>query len=330
MRVGLVYKGVEHTLGVSPYSETPGLVDLVPRDGVPVTERRLWLDAILLTHACNNNVNRNYLASVSEDFRGTAAARAREAQKDRDGCFILYQESSSRRGSFVVPRGFVLTVMHGPNVHIDVICAESGFGSPLLKTFLEFFDRRGLNVDLDSLASVLMYYPKFGFEYRNSCSEDPYVIPEHLKARLQAKIKNETAPTTNKEAYNDDDWLELMTQLTRRKLSAKKGRCLSVKTKNAVASNNCAQDGFAMVRCKYMPPLRIRKPPSMSSDFELSPSLAVSAASPRMSRSRASRASRPASRPASRSRASPKPSRLLTRSRVVSESRPFTRSRTRF
>lgn len=68
-------------------------------------------------------------------------------------------------------RAFLLsTVTDDGGLYLDVICAAE-HGIDLLKYFLHLAEMNGaMYVTLNSLPSVLSYYPRHGFEHRKSCN----------------------------------------------------------------------------------------------------------------------------------------------------------------
>lgn len=67
---------------------------------------------------------------------------------------------------------FILGMHKKGDVFIDVLCAHQTSGKILLKEFVDKLDEPSVRVD--AVTTVLTYYPKFGFKFRNSC-EDPAV-----------------------------------------------------------------------------------------------------------------------------------------------------------
>jgi hypothetical protein len=96
---------------------------------------------------CEGSVERNYV---------------RQAIRRNTMIFILFDESD-------VMKGFLLaTPLDKDRVYLDVICAAKGFGSTLLREFIQAMGSYG-EIILSALTSVLAYYPQFGFEHRHDC-----------------------------------------------------------------------------------------------------------------------------------------------------------------
>lgn len=135
--------------------------------------------------------------------------------------------------------------------YIDVVCARRGFGSALIKHFLQYFDGIFPNnyVKLSAMPNVLTFYQQFGFEFRKSCDEPPIrpFFDDYIQQLKEGKIKNE------QDSYENDSALAILKYLQSFELNvtaAKDGckRADAYSTKSIV-DNSCANDGYTMYRC---------------------------------------------------------------------------------
>jgi hypothetical protein len=155
----------------------------------------------------------------------------------------------------LVPIGFVLARVDDHNadsIYIDIICAAiSGGGKLLLDSLIEYATHYGKNVSLSALPTVLSYYPIFKFKHRQSCAPgvETFVFPRDVKP-----------PPSLLDSYKIPAINNFMITLADHDL-ASKNDCKGVKRKmekgkyyredpSAFAQENCAQDGFYMMRCK--------------------------------------------------------------------------------
>lgn len=127
--------------------------------------RELLIQDIRRNWPCGGEVNQDYL--FDED-------------RTANDVFVLF-ENASGKFDFL---GFVLAYKDGHQaVYLDVICSKPGFGQKVLKGFIHFAMAFGATqVRLSSLPNVLRFYPRFKFEYRNSCADGPAYVPESVIA----------------------------------------------------------------------------------------------------------------------------------------------------
>lgn len=146
----------------------------------------------------------------------------------------------------VVPLGFILANPDEEGYYIDVICSIRNT-KDLLTYFINYCE--GSNITLHALPSVLSFYPKFNFKFRESCDK-PIVaqLPEKL-AKRNTRIN--PFPKKSVNAYDDEDFSEFMVDLVEKGLAVKKdGDCSKNPiTKDEVKRSDCGEDGFIMTRC---------------------------------------------------------------------------------
>lgn len=146
----------------------------------------------------------------------------------------------------ILPVGFILAQPDENGYYIDVICSIRNTSS-LLHYFIDYCG--GKTITLRSLPNVLAYYPKFQFEFRESCDK-PIVLdlPDSIKTR---NTKVRPFPKTAMNAYDDDEFSEFMLQLIEKGLAVKKdGDCGKPKVSKAeLKSSQCGDEGFTMMRC---------------------------------------------------------------------------------
>ena len=143
----------------------------------------------------------------------------------------------------VLPIGFMLASQDENGFYIDVLCSIRNTGE-LLKYFIQYCEHTPIT--LHALANVLSYYPKFGFEFRRSCNEPVLVkLPESIQTR---NPRETPFPKKESDAYNDDDFSNLMLELVEKGLAVKEG-CAKIMTKNALKAESCGDEGFTMMRC---------------------------------------------------------------------------------
>jgi hypothetical protein len=117
-----------------------------------------------------------------------------------------------------VPVGFILARPDDEGIYLDIICAAAN-GSELLKYFIQYASLMGFSaITLTSLPNVLAFYPKYGFEFRTSCTSPPLItLPDEIKGR-DKKVK--PFPKTWEEAVDDEDYANFMVRLQRRGLAS--------------------------------------------------------------------------------------------------------------
>jgi hypothetical protein len=144
----------------------------------------------------------------------------------------------------VTPLGFILARQdEGRGWYIDVICSTRNTAD-LLKYFVQYCE--GMPISLSAIPTVLAYYPKYDFKFRTSCDEPELVkLPESLKKRTKP------FPKRTEDAYNDEDFVNLMLQLVEHGLAVKKdSNCDKRKlTVEELKAGGCGEEGFTMMLC---------------------------------------------------------------------------------
>jgi hypothetical protein len=147
-------------------------------------------------------------------------------------------------------------------VYIDVICSfkEAQIGT----RFLQYFHHLMAHLDVDfvtlsSLANVVTFYPRLGYEFRADCKEGtPALDKSALEAfglvsarRPKGPDGKATWPQDTPEALADADYLTFLHHLHKSGLTVnKEGACLDTHMpKEAFAKTMCAIDGFKMAKC---------------------------------------------------------------------------------
>lgn len=153
-----------------------------------------------------------------------------------------------------VAQGFIMArPLADGGIYLDVLCANPGTGSVLLRFFLRLMELRGAAyVELNSLINVLAYYPQFGFEHRLSCEgrtplRMPISLTEHLK-----RGKKTGRLRTYKNYYKDPATMQFVGELHRRGFTRTRNPTVC-KNRGMLSDNfqqhHCARDGFVMRKC---------------------------------------------------------------------------------
>jgi len=104
------------------------------------------------------------------------------------------------------------------------------------------------------LANVLTYYPRQGYEFRESCTGAPKAVLSEALAKRDFKAK--PAPTNTYQAYEDEDYINFMYETLYKKanLGVYEGdQCKNLRsplTQRKYIENDCAQDGYTMMLCR--------------------------------------------------------------------------------
>jgi predicted N-acetyltransferase YhbS len=137
--------------------------------------------------------------------------------------------------------------------YIDVVCGTGGIN--LINAFANEANGRGYAfVELSSLANVLAYYPRHGFEHRKQCIGPPdIVIPGTLANQLKNDMKDMTG-TKMDDYYRSDastDLKDFIMDLHRRGYtSSEKPECQDPGIEwSQYYENDCQIDGFKMRKC---------------------------------------------------------------------------------
>ena len=187
-----------------------------------------------------------WMHNISESYVKGLRSRYLKNEK-QNAALILY-------GAHMEPKAFLLAYKTSETqIHIDLIGASKGYGNIMMNTFLRLCDSIGLHVDLDSLAHVLLYYPKFGFEYRSGCNSPKVELPKRILQKMQNQVQRKQNPKNGDEAYENRTWFEAMKVLHNNNLSVRKTKKCSKpctdKKCDFIYENNCATDGYMMYRC---------------------------------------------------------------------------------
>jgi hypothetical protein len=160
----------------------------------------------------------------------------------------------------IEPIGFIIANHNAvaKDLYIDVICSSPlngiSYGAHLLKYANTMAEAKGCNsITLNSLPSVLTYYPTQGFKFRKDCGEP---LVEYEGSALQARARElkvaGTLPTTSDEAYAIDEYVEFMKLLHAADLNKKKeGLCAKGRriTSKNIRDDKCGTDGYTMTKC---------------------------------------------------------------------------------
>lgn len=208
-------------------------------------ERRILKDR----KYCGSNINDEYLVE--------------HLSKDENPYLLVLTGIQKTKDAVPKSKGFIIahqSIKDGKTgMYLDVICTDKGLGKILLN-FFEYFVLTHLSlkfVELSSLANVLTYYPKFGYEFRKICKGDPLAtLSDALVARTTARVP---APPDTTSSYNDKDYMNFMYDVLYKTAD------LGVRTtedckrrkpflsKDEFKKRDCAQDGFTMMKCRTTP-----------------------------------------------------------------------------
>jgi hypothetical protein len=192
--------------------------------------------------ACAGNVDESYITSR---FTPSNILIAIGPEKEKDGI-------GGRKIIDIDPFGFVIGKHLARDLYIDVICSTLN-GNNLLKYVTDLAQTKGcLSVTLNSLPSVLTYYPKYGFKFRKDCGP-PDVVYEGSALQTKAgTLGRDKLPKTSKQAYNIAEYVDFMRALHAADLNKKKdglcgkGRAI---TSNDIKGAECGTDGYTMTKC---------------------------------------------------------------------------------
>jgi hypothetical protein len=155
---------------------------------------------------------------------------------------------------FILARFLELPPPDKKGVYLDIICAGKGLGGKFLAFFHNFVFDNGANfVKLSSLANVLTYYPKLGYNFRKSCAGEPLqVLPPTLSER-DYKVK--PMPADTYVAYGDKNYMNFMYDKLYKESDLGVRNAEDCKktprdlTRVQFKMRDCAQDGFTMMKC---------------------------------------------------------------------------------
>lgn len=184
-------------------------------------------------------------------------------------------------------KGFIVAYDVEDGVYLDVVCAQRGFGGPLIQNFMAFVKNEQLgNLSLSSLINVLAFYDKLGFKFRKQCggpvfdfkTEFPDLWAKYKAKALQlSEIANARGPLVRETqvAYEEPVMIQVMQILIAQGLmgefnaNACKNKDLAQLSipalQSFLKSKSCGSDGFTMIDCNVPPPLRYPSPIAMYS-----------------------------------------------------------------
>lgn len=201
----------------------------------------------IIRKSCQGNVSEVYAEQAFGDntivilmFQGSERMTNTRSMRSKPSTQVPTED--------VNPIGFILARQEddGNGWYIDVICSIRNTAE-LLKYFIQYCE--GEPISLSAIPSVLAYYPKFNFKFRTSCDEPELVkLPESLQKR---NPRERPFPKRTEDAYNDDEFSDLMLKLVEHGLAVKKdNNCDKGKlTKDELKSGDCGEQGFTMIRC---------------------------------------------------------------------------------
>jgi len=201
----------------------------------------------IIRKSCQGNVSEVYAEHAFGDntlvllmFQGRTRMTETRSMRSKPSTLVPTED--------VIPIGFILARQDddGSGWYIDVICSMRNTAD-LLKYFIQYCE--GTPVSLSAIPSVLAYYPKYNFKFRTSCDEPELV---KLSESLQTRNPRERPfPKRTEDAYNDEEFSDLMIQLVEHGLAVKKdGNCDKKKlTKDELKSGDCGDQGFTMMYC---------------------------------------------------------------------------------
>lgn len=195
------------------------------------------VDSLSKTGVCKGSVNPDYIHHFSLQANNIL--------------IILYEIHKDKK---TTPHGFVVardeedetTVNHG--IYIDVICSNPGYGGKLLKYINDYADsHKYYYVGLSSLPTVLTFYPKYGFEFRKTCTGPANSeLPEAITT-----MKKENYPKNVESTYDNKAFMDFMLDLHDKDLTVYRDPPCDNKSLSAenFKEHGCASDGFSMKKC---------------------------------------------------------------------------------
>ena len=200
--------------------------------------------------ACAGNVDEGY---ITGRFGSCNILIAMGPEKTTEGrrSRAMAPENETPKIIDINPTGFVMAKHAARDMYIDIICSTKN-GVNLLKYAVDIARTKGcLSVTLNSLPSVLGYYPKYGFKFRKDCGP-PLVEYEGSALQEKATALGRGAPKTSDQAYAIDEYVDFMKLLHAVDLNKKKdGLCSKGRriTSNNIKGAKCGTDGYTMTKC---------------------------------------------------------------------------------
>lgn len=207
-----------------------------------ILDAKRQIKRLLKNDVCRGNVRPGYVKGQLDDDK-------------YDYLCLGFTESPN-----ITFQGFITAYDDENGVYLDVVCANQGYGGSLIKGFQEFVKSQRLgNLSLSTLINVIGVYLKFGFNFRKSCSEPPFVLSERFPDLWQAYEATARGIPSTIEAYDNDVMLSTIKVLTLNGFMAPKNalQCMNPsaaagpldKFRDFVKRYECAADGFTMIQC---------------------------------------------------------------------------------
>jgi hypothetical protein len=131
------------------------------------------------------------------------------------------------------PKGYLIGFGKPNNLHLQIVCAASGWGPLLINSMIDFADAIKVNIELDALEGVMYYYQKYGFVFKNRC-EDADIDIGNDRSQKDDALKHLVKHDIN--VYHGPD--------CNKRYNVRPGAPESEKS-----ANPCFRDGFRMQRC---------------------------------------------------------------------------------
>jgi hypothetical protein len=210
------------------------VTNIVPRDNEYFDMAVSKIYAMVRKDICREQVRPKYIYDSLRPPRGTSAITH---------VAILFEGDNAK--------GFMTLAKDGLNLFIDVICAEPGYGKPMILSVLQWSDASGIrDVELHALPGVLFYYQQYGFNFRKSCADDPVIFSAEDKQQyLAQKILHFDDAERNPVALQYLKMLQEHSINVRNTDDRGNPNCGPSASVEEIASDHCAMDGYLMHRC---------------------------------------------------------------------------------
>ena len=160
-------EGVVAAAAVPPFHYQ---LEIVYNDDNAITRSEAMVNVQHIKAAIENAyfANAQWRAIIQEPFFMKSMAR--------NTIFVLAKNEDNQ------PVGFLLGRRVPDGLYLELLCSskvkdKKGKGEELLKLFGGLADKYGWNVTLSSLAYVMGFYEKYGYEHRESCEDGAPVLP---------------------------------------------------------------------------------------------------------------------------------------------------------
>ena len=269
-------------------AERPGLAMTrgnLKQSSVTVPNFDRLITGLVNENVCSGNVDPKYIFDGKKDERvydknpirvvlyGPQPAEAAVASSTRSAAAAAAAAAATagsaaplRPVAFLIGRfeeGIGLSGKAELGVYIEIICSFKSLG--VGTSFLNYFHRLMPIIDvqyvrLSSLASVVTYYPRLGYSFRESCNPskpsfdgsilESFRLTKETRTKRNSKGKPVWVDSTD-EAVADEDYLNFLLFLHSKGLTVKdKEPCDNKRlTADPFIENGCAIDGFKMARC---------------------------------------------------------------------------------